>query len=250
MLPSIIFSTAYFIIFYRYEGGGNMLYNIINGCGHMWFLPMLFGCFVFCWLMEFVKIKDGWKSLFLIALNFVAVYHIKILRISDVCIFMVYFYGGYVVYKNADKIKSWITDKRLIIGWMAFVLIFAALRPLLDFLSYADDAPKLYKLAILVSKHICQFIYAGFGAIVFYCSAVYYTQRRKISQLSIKFASCCFGIYLFQQFFLQLLYYKTSFPEIVGPYVLPWAGFVIATVASFVVSALLLKTKIGKFLIG
>lgn len=47
ILPSVIFSIFYFIFFYQYMGRlGDMIYNVINGCGHMWFLPMLLWCIV------------------------------------------------------------------------------------------------------------------------------------------------------------------------------------------------------------
>lgn len=59
LFPSIIFSIFYFIIFYEYKGIGNCIYSIVNGCGHMWYLPMLFWCFIGCWLLLKVKVKDG-----------------------------------------------------------------------------------------------------------------------------------------------------------------------------------------------
>lgn len=72
MLPSIIFSAAYFSIFYQYKGLGSMVYSIINGCGHMWFLPMLFWCFLGSWLLEQIRVKDAWKMAFLVCLNLLA----------------------------------------------------------------------------------------------------------------------------------------------------------------------------------
>ena len=79
MLPSIIFSALYFVIFYEYKGVSNMLYSIINGCGHMWYLPMLFWCFIGGWLLEKIKIKSGWKVALLVLLNlFMFVFILKI----------------------------------------------------------------------------------------------------------------------------------------------------------------------------
>ena len=69
ILPSILFSIVYFIIFYPYKGLGNAVYSIINGCGHMWFLPMLFWCFIGGWLLDQIKIGNGWKLGFLLFLN-------------------------------------------------------------------------------------------------------------------------------------------------------------------------------------
>lgn len=249
ILPSIIFSAIYFALFYEYKGFGNMVYSIINGCGHMWYLPMLFWCFLGGWLLEQIKINDGWKMAFLIMLNLLFFFVLP-LRLSNAASFMVYFYGGFLIYKHSDKIKVPITTKRLVCSWIVFVILFALLRPLCDFLVTNDEMTKAQKMLIYVGENACQLIYAWTGLIAFYSTAVYYTRKHQLSQTTQKVAACCFGIYLFQQFILQLLYYKTGFPSFVGPYLLPWCGFLIALFVSYLLSVLLLKTKTGKFLIG
>lgn len=249
ILPSIIFSIIYFLLFYEYKGLGNAVYSIINGCGHMWYLPMLFWCFVFGWLLEQIKIKDGWKMAFLVALNLFAVISLP-LRLTNAFSFMVYFYGGYLVYKHSENIKSLITSRKLVVSWLVFVVVFLICRPMRDILEPNDSCNTIMKVLLVLGNNVCQLLYAGSGLIAFYATAVYYTQRHQLSEATKKISACCFGIYLFQQFVLQLLYYKTSFPLLVGSYWLPWCGFIIAAVVSYVFSVLLLKTKVGNFLIG
>lgn len=249
MLPSIIFSAVYFAMFYQYKGLSNLVYSIINGCGHMWFLPMLFWCFIGGWLLEQIKVKDVWKMAFLVCLNLFALITLP-LQLKSAASYMVYFYAGFVVYKHKDALHATITPKRLSWGWALFAVAFTVLRPLRDVLASTGDVSRLVKLAMLVGDNACQLIYASLGVMVFYCAAVYYTKRHQLKPFTVKLAACCFGIYLFQQFVLQVLYYKTSFPVIVGPYGLPWCGFVIATIFSYFLSELLLKTKMGRLLIG
>ena len=249
ILPSLIFSAVYFAIFYQYKEFGSMVYSIINGCGHMWFLPMLFWCFLAGWLLEKLKVNDVWKLAFLVCLNLFALISLP-LQLTSHASYMVYFYAGFVLYKYRDAILAAITPNRLIWGWALFAVMFAVLRPMRDVLACTGDASKLVKLAMLVGDNACQLVYASLGMMVFYCTATYYTQRHQMKPFMVKLATCCFGIYLFQQFVLQVLYYKTSFPIVVGPYWLPWCGFVIATVVSYLLSVLLLKTKMGKFLVG
>lgn len=249
ILPSIIFSVLYFVLFFEYKGVSNTVYSIINGCGHMWYLPMLFWCFVFGWMLEQVKIKDGWKLAFLIALNLIPKYTLP-LQLSSAFSFMVYFYLGFLFYKYSDKIKALITPHNLTIAWLVFIVFFVILRPMRDVLVTNENQSIYSKMLICVGNNACQLFYASAGLIAFYGTAVYYTQRHQLSDSTKKIAACCFGIYLFQQFVLQLLYYKTGFPLWVGPYWLPWCGFVIAAAVSYVLSDLLLKTKTGKFLIG
>ena len=249
ILPSIIFSVLYFVLFFEYEGVGNAVYSIINGCGHMWYLPMLFWCFVFGWLLEQIKIKDGWKMAFLVILNLLTIIALP-LRLTSAFSFMVYFFAGFLFYKHSEKIKTLITPTFLIIAWVVFVVCFVVFRPLKDVLVTQENQSVYLKLLIYVGNNACQLLYASAGLIAFYGTAVFFTQRHRLSEITKKIAACCFGIYLFQQFILQLLYYKTGFPLLVGPYWLPWAGFVIAAVISYFLSALLLKTKTGRFLIG
>lgn len=249
MLPSIIFGAAYFAIFYQYKGLGCAIYSIINGCGHLWFLPMLFWCFLGGWLLEKIKVNDVWKMFFLVCLNLFALISLP-LQLRTSASYMVYFYAGFVTYKHKDAIQAAITPRRLLWGWILFSMAFAVLRPMCDVLASTDVTSKLVKLTILVGDNACHLVYASLGVMVFYCTAVYYIQRHQLKSFTIKLASCCFGTYLFQQFVLQLLYYKTFFPVIVGPYWLPWYGFMIAAAVSYLLTALLLRIKIGRLFIG
>ena len=249
ILPSIIFSVLYFVLFFEYKGLSDAMYSIINGCGHMWYLPMLFWCFLGGWLLEQIKIKDGWKIAFLVVLNLFTIIILPF-RLSSAFSFMVYFYSGFLFYKYADKIKPLITLKRMVVIWLVFVIFFVVFRPLRDVLVTNNSQSMYLKLMVYVGNNACQLLYASVGLIAFYGTTVYFTQHHQLSETTKKIAACCFGIYLFQQFVLQLLYYKTNFPLWVGPYWLPWCGFFFASVIAFILSTLLIKTKVGKFLIG
>lgn len=249
ILPSIIFSALYFPIFYEYKGPINLLYNLINGCGHMWFLPMLFWCFIGGWLFEQVRIGDGWKLSFLFILN---VFWFKSLplQLGRAIPYMFYFYLGVVVYKYSGKIKVSIERDSIAFFWFVFLVLFILLRPLRDYLSLNDSLGSLQKAMFIATDNLCIVLYATAGLLAFYLSAVLYTRNRQLNTLTVKVSSYCFSIYLFQQFVLRFLYYKTTFPAKVGPYWLPWCGFTIAIVFSFLLSFFTLRTKVGRVLIG
>lgn len=250
ILPSIVFSTVYFFFFYQYKGFSEMLYSIINGCGHMWFLPMLFWCFIGGWLLEQIDVNNIWKMVFLICLHLLAIFSLP-MQLNRACFFMIYFYLGFVVYKKSEKIKSYHSIKRLLQwGWIFYILVFAVFRPLSDVFVCSEKESVFHQLTILVCHNACQLIYAGLGLAVFYFSAIYYVKQNQLKPFTNKLAANSFGIYLFQQFVLLFLYYKTSFSLIVGPYWLPWCGFAIAIFVSYILSDFLRHTKIGKFLIG
>lgn len=53
LLPCIIFSVVYYLMFYDLSEDWYIIaYKIVNGCGHLWYLPMIFWCFVVCYLLE------------------------------------------------------------------------------------------------------------------------------------------------------------------------------------------------------
>ena len=60
----------------------------------------------------------------------------------------------------------------------------------------------------------------------------------------------CYGVYIYQQFILQILYYKTSLPLHINEWLLPWVAFFITLVLSILFCHYSLKTKFGRFLIG
>lgn len=249
IIPSIIFSALYFLFFCEYIGISNLLYNLVNGCGHMWFLPMLFWCFIGGLLLELMKIGDIWKLFFLVCLNIFWPLSLP-LQISVALHYLAYFYGGYLIYKHSPRIKVSITPSRIFFVWLVFIIVFIVFRPLKETIVIGVESSFVFRFLSSAARNICQLIYASIGTIAFYITAVWYTNRHQLKPFTIKLASCCFGIYLFQQFILYSLYYKTGFPSIVGPYCLPWLGFLIATSMSYVLADVLLKTKVGKYLIG
>lgn len=75
-------------------------------------------------------------------------------------------------------------------------------------------------------------------------------EKYKLSEIIITISSYCFGVYIFQQFILQFLYYKTSLPVDVGPYWLPWIGCLLTIFVSIFICAFFMRTRVGRYLIG
>lgn len=249
IIPSVVFSIPYFFIFYDYNGILDFLYNIINGCGHMWYLPMLFWCFVGVILLQKLKLSDNIILLLFVLINLFWPY-ILVLQLGRATNYIFYFYLGFVIYKRSDYIKKSITPQSLVISWLLFLAVFIILRPLKDTIIIGNQNYSIYRLLTDSLRGACQLIYATLGTFTFYISMVYYTKKKQLGQFTVRLASCCFGIYLIHQFLLKLLYYNTNFSSIVGPYWLPWLGFILVLPISFYLSTLLLKTKMGKFFIG
>ena len=74
-----------------------------------------------------------------------------------------------------------------------------------------------------------------------------YLERRPVL---ITLSGYCYGVYIYQQFILQVLYYKTSLPFIINEYWLPWLATLITLVISLLLCHITLKFRFGRFLIG
>lgn len=249
ILPSVVFSTAYFVMFFKYEGIVDCLIQVISGCGHMWFLPMLFWCFILTWLLMKINIKDRYKLLLLAALNLLTIYSLP-LQLSSSFKYLLYFYCGFVAYKNKEWISQCIKNKSLFITWIVFLGSFFIFRPIQDMLDYSQYEGLVLKMSVIIAGKVSQLVYAISGLAALYHTSILITQKFPLNPIICNVAKYSFGMYLFQQFILQMLYYNTSIPLILGPYHLPWFGFAVALIGSFLLSFFFIKTRLGKLLIG
>lgn len=95
VIPSIIFSVLYLItINNAYDSATGVAYGILNGVGHMWFLPMLFWCFVFTSIAIKFNAKPEWVFALLIVLSLFSFVPLPF-RISSAFYYMLFFYVGY-----------------------------------------------------------------------------------------------------------------------------------------------------------
>lgn len=100
-----------------------------------------------------------------------------------------------------------------------------------------------------VSKNICQLCYSAVGTVALFSTAIYISNHTKVPHWVVSIGSSCFGVYIFQQFILMFIYYKTDVPQIVHPYIMPWLAFLIALSVSLCCSVLIRKTKLGRSII-
>lgn len=255
ILPSVLFSVVYYIMFYNTSEFtvGDFIYEIIDGCGHMWFLPMLFWTTIIGYLFHVSKFSR--ISLFLLAIIMPSLSLIPLpLRISSAFYYLLFFYFGMVVFKNReciiDKYSKSITYSAFL-GLIFIVLfILGSLFEKVIVPQFSQSTSLLIKGGVYIVSKYVRITYALSG-VVFIFLLVNYLLSRKVSEVPNWIKSLnttCFGIYLYQQFILQALYYKTDLPIIAGPLILPWVGLVITLILSYLLTKLSLKTKIGRLL--
>ena len=252
MIPCMVFSLIYILLFGNIKQPIQVtLYGLLNGVGHMWFLPMLFWCFVGVWIIEKTHLKVKWALLLCVIASMCSFLHLP-LRMESAMYYMLFFYVGYLIQRNNYSVVLLATKRYALITTISFVILF----PLLTLLKerIGDLVMGGNQLVILGSKFLAirasQIIYAMAGVAMAFSLVGCYLLRHSLKGWMEHVGTLSFGVYLFQQFILKGLYDHTILPAIFGCYLLPWLGFVVTLICSLFLSWLLRKTKIGKFLIG
>ena len=251
IIPSIIFSILYIFLFKEWKQESQMLllYDIINGVGHMWFLPMLFWCFIFSYLLYRTNINDTQKLILLLLVSIFSFVSLP-LQLTNTLYYLFFFYAGFLCKENCWMENLKVNMKIVILSWMLFTILFISLTLFsnkLQLINYENNM--IFKAFLFVSIRVGRIIYASMGIFSMFVTALLYTKHFTLPQWYIKLGSYCFGIYLFQQFVLYYIYYYTPIPILVGALWLPWVGTVLALFLSLFFTWLLKKTTWGRNII-
>jgi len=284
IIPCFVFGTVYFLLF-RYNpdkfSWNVAFWRVANGIEHLWFLPMLFWCFLACWLFDRLLqwlhdrhgnwfLPTGW--FLLIALAGVSLLRVSGLKmgLSRVPYFLFYFYLGYwlrMLMKGSAN-QEGATERRrspavlFICLWMLY-LIFLLLHQQATHLNMPGcsfECPHWLRGYSKLTLHLFAFAHTTSGILALYFTVVYWLQRYRTpeSQPSPFLRECsrlCYGVYVFHMFFMKPIYYNTPFPSWccatgVGEWLMPWVVLLVTLALSILVTWLILKTRFGRFLIG
>ena len=126
MIPCIVFSLLYILLLGDItQPIQKTLYGLFDGVGHMWFLPMLFWCFVGMWIIEKIHLKPKWSVPLLIIASLGSFLPLP-LRMGTAMYFMVFFYVGYVIQRNNISLDWLYTKRSAIITTISFIILFPA----------------------------------------------------------------------------------------------------------------------------
>lgn len=124
MIPCMVFSLLYILLF------GNIkqpiqktLYDLLNGVGHMWFLPMLFWCFVGVWVIEKLHFKPKVILPILVVASLVSFLPLP-LRLGSTMYYMLFFYVGYILQKEDVSLERFYTLKHSVLTLLLFCILF------------------------------------------------------------------------------------------------------------------------------
>lgn len=285
IIPCWIFGVAYLFLF-RYHPDMPFhvcLWRVLNGIGHLWFLPMLFWCFLLTWCVDRLilwvsrrssDVKPVSWSLLAVAaiLTFVKMPSLR-LGLTRVPHFFFYFYLGYLMWSTVrNRPPLTLQDRRRMLaasGLLAMVYVALLLfhcrltAPSRLALSPIRVSSGMVGMLNLLVKAIALF-QTVCGILALYFFVVQWLAKKDATvqlgcyeppQWVLWSSEVCYGTYVFHAFFLWWLYYYTSMPavlasSVLGAWMLPWIASLITFVLSVAATQLLLKTKVGRFLIG
>ena len=241
IIPSIVFSIVYFICFYEWNSLPGTIYSILNGCGHLWFLPMLFWCFVALWIVSKINLHNYLILSFAIICALLS-NDILPMRIGSAMYYFLFFYIGYLI--SGGKLKCLVHPhiSVIILFSTIFICLFVGKYNMQIYSGLWGGVifPHLYQVAMSFSGLMATYLIVEFNV----------PNRCVLPHFLIILSRYSFGIYIMQQFILKYLYYYTSLPKFVDYILVPWIGIIVALLLSIIITHVSIKTRIGHYLLG
>ena len=245
IVPMLFFSTIYYFCFTTIDDFNTIDFfiRICSGCGHLWFLSMLFWCFISIWIIDHYKLHS-WGLLILLAGLSLAPSMSIPFGFSRLPHFIFYVYAGYYLWLKKDLVLHWFRSKSsivlLVLVYIAFVIAEH---------SFIVDTGGLWNYLF---RHTLMLIKSCVGIIALYTIIYRFTHMENFrpSRIVIEANNLCYGVYVFHQFILVYLYQYTNFYSVFGDIFTPWVAFLMIVSLSILMANLALKTKLGRLLIG
>lgn len=252
ILPSLVFSVAYFWLLSRHDVSlPTAVYSIVNGCGHLWFLPMLFWCFLLVFVAEKVKAPPALVVALGVLAALLPVPELP-LRLNRTMAFFIYFYMGFGLKRGY---LDCLQPRRTLWPILACLGIYVAgffvetwhlAHPLMQ--GHESFLARAVNICATNLLTLCMSAAGLLGA--YWAIHRWAVGRVKLKNWMIVGSTYCYGVYICQQFILQWLYYHTSLPQAVGAAALPWIAIAITLAFSLLITRLMLQTRAGRYLIG
>lgn len=253
IFPMILFGLIYYFCFIYKANSFDLLsfiVKLLSGCGHLWFLPMLFWCFIAIWIIDHFKLSSIYTLFILAIISIMPVPKLPF-GLTKLPHFIFYVYFGYYLWIKRDYIFSkFLSKKWIIIFWsiyISLVIAFHLIMPEINTTTLLID-----KIIMLVVRNLFKLLISCIGILALYTTVCKYTSKANYQpkQWIVNASNYCYGMYVYHQFILMYLYYHTSLDVNCNQFVLPWIGLMLSIIVSYILTKLTLKTKFGNNLIG
>ena len=247
IVPMLFFSTIYYFCF-SFKSAEDFsflafLFKIFSGCGHLWFLSMLFWCFISIWLIDHYKLHSWGLLIILAGLSLSPSISIPF-GFGRLPHFLFYVYAGYYLWLKKEYILRFFVGKASVIlpVLLYMTLVFVEHRLVIDTGGMGN----------YLWRHIIMLIKSCVGILALYIIAFKFTHvdHFKPRKIILEANKICYGVYVFHQFILVFLYEHTNLYLVTGDIFTPWVAFTITVSLSIILAKITLKTKFGRFLLG
>lgn len=250
LLPGILFSTLYYLLFFDHQAPWYVaLYKILCGCGHLWFLPMLFWCFVLCYLLEHRQMlsPSAILSISTLALFLPGTFLLGIGRVPN---FFFYFYLGFAIQRAHVTFPIVKKRRHLLLLPAVYIVCCICNEMILDHWPQPPAVIEFLLRGFLIK--LTQLLCAVSMLTFLYSIANKPSIKHWLNQHPqlITLSGYCYGVYIYHLFILMYLYYHTPFTTYFPTAVFPWVGFLITLALSLLLCYLTLKTGLGRYVIG
>ena len=181
VVPGIIFSTAYIACFDSeiFKSGGIIL-EILNGTGHLWFLPMLFCCFIMAYGINTVKGHDNFKFALCFIMSLCSgLLPLSVFRINSACYYILFFYLGMYLYHRRQKIIAKLNLLNVMAFMVLFVVSYIFFSHEKQILSEFEMSTIMGKLLRILGMKMCTIVYSSMGLIMLYVTSNYILKCKK-----------------------------------------------------------------------
>lgn len=192
---------------------------------------MIFWCFVFTYAIAKYLKRKSYIIVLIISIIFAIINPIYILPfgLGKVGIYYAYFLLGYGLKQNLIKLQQKTYLFHVIIAWIFIFIIYTHILTI-DF----DPNNLIVHVLEIAIMNTCKLLLSLSVIYILYSIS---NQGRVINWLKekprfITLSGYCYGVYIYQQFILKILYYKTTLPLTINEYILPWIGFYITLILS------------------
>lgn len=255
IIPCWFFGIIYALCFTRTDPIMQNAAEVINGIGHLWFLTMLFWCFLLLVIIDrFQTGKKRWIIFLLLMIVSCAPIptQLPLLGLRRVPHFIFYAYLGYLMFLYKDNVFTVLKNKPwlFLVLYAASVILSNAVLPQIR----NQGNPLIIEVCIYGMLKITQLISAVSGIIFLYLIVIKFLKRKGEQYTVPSYINAannmCYGVYVFHQFILICLYYYTSIPSMVNSYILPVLSFFVVLALSVLLTAVFTRFRLGRFLIG
>lgn len=254
LIPAWIFGVIYYILFlYNCDTFTikSCLSKILLGAGHLWFLPMLFGCFLSVLICERLM-----KPIYVfIIFVLMGILPFQFIAYTQFLHYVFYFYLGQIVWRNRFNItleRKTVLCLNLIVYILTFILYNSYKGEMLYSWNLFVSHKEWGSFMFLILVDFIKMLMCTSGILFLLGVILRIIPMINIQEnMGINFSNkVCYGVYIYHQFILWYLVYYTNLVNKIGMNELPFILLLITLLVSVFLAQISLKTKVGKFLIG